>query len=67
MGPSKPKASAAVASASTTPPTITNTQREQQDAIDELLKRRGRASTNTTGPRGAALQAPTSAAQLLGL
>lgn len=51
----------------TTAPTITDTGRQQQDAIDELLRRRGRSSTMTTGSSGASLQAPTGAAQALGL
>lgn len=53
--------------ATPTPPTIDDTTSQQEDALDQLLRRRGRASTALTGAGGAPLSGSTSASQLLGL
>lgn len=48
------------------PPALEDTDRAQQDALNVLLKRKGRLSTQKTGEGGAPVGA-TSASQLMGL
>lgn len=62
-----PKVPKATAASATTPPAIEDTDKAAQSALDEVLRRRGRLSTQRTGTGGAPLKAPTSAAQLFGL
>ena len=67
MGPKAPKAQPVPTPA---PPQIEDTDKVAQDALDLMLKRRGRASTRGTGPGGAQFNAPaaaTSPSKLLGV
>lgn len=54
------------ASAPPPTPTIDDADQQSQDELEKFLKRKGRMSTQVTGAGGAALQNPTTAAQLFG-